>query len=62
MTDPGGDLKSLPSRWRMRDRYMLEIKPFEKQSGDYTLELKRVEAIAGDADGTGRAALHSLQR
>ena len=31
--------------------YLLEVKPFEKQSGDYTLELIRVEAIAEDADG-----------
>ena len=31
--------------------YLLEVKPFEKQSGDYTLELIRVEAIAKDADG-----------
>ena len=32
-------------------KYFLEIKPFEKESGDYTLELIRVEAIATDAEG-----------
>ncbi|MDF1576512.1 MAG: serine hydrolase [Bacteroidales bacterium] len=29
--------------------YFLEVKPFEKESGDYSMELVRVEAIATDA-------------
>jgi len=29
-------------------RYLLEIKPFEKESGDYTLELQVVEPMAKD--------------
>jgi CubicO group peptidase (beta-lactamase class C family) len=32
-------------------RYLLEIKPFEQESGDYTLELKRVEAFAKTPEG-----------
>ena len=31
--------------------FLLEIRPFEKEGGEYTLELKRVEAIAEDAEG-----------
>ena len=34
-------------------RYMLEVAPFEKHTGDYTLELKVVEPLATDL--TGRA-------
>ena len=32
-------------------RYLLEIKPFEQESGDYILELKRVEAFATTPEG-----------